>query len=38
MHKRANKLRDEIGSNQWTEDAEQSIEEKVYKERHPDRD
>lgn len=38
MHKRANKLRDELGSQQWKEDAEFSIEEKVYRERYPKRD
>jgi hypothetical protein len=38
MHKRANKLRDDIGSSQWTNDAEGTIEEKVYKERHEGQD
>ena len=38
MHKRANKIRDEMGSKQWTDDASKSIEEKAYKRLHPDRD
>ena len=38
MHKRANKLRDELGSKQWTDDASKSIEEKAYRARYPKRD
>ena len=30
MHKRANALRDELGSNQWNFDNEDTIEEKAY--------
>ena len=36
MHKKANELRDKIGYK--AEDAEHSIEEKVYKELHPGED
>ena len=35
MHKRANKIRDELGSNQWREDNAKSIEEKAYRKMHP---
>ncbi len=38
MHKRANKIRDEIGSSQWTNDAAKSVEEKAYKKLHPKED
>lgn len=38
MHKRANKLRDEIGSNLWTDDAAKSVEEKAYRKLHPQAD
>lgn len=34
MHKRANKIRDEIGSKEWTDDAKDTIEEKVYRKMH----
>lgn len=35
MHKRANKIRDELGSHQWKDDAAKSIEEKAYRKMHP---
>jgi len=38
MHKRANKLRDELGSKQWESDASKSVEEKAYKKMHPQAD
>lgn len=38
MHKRANKLRDEIGGHQWTGDAAKSVEEKAYRKLHPQAD
>ena len=38
MHKRANKLRDELGSRQWNFDNQTSIEEKAYRKLHPERD
>jgi len=38
MHKRANKLRDQIGGHQWTGDAAKSIEEKAYRKLHPQAD
>ncbi len=38
MHKRANKLRNQIGGHQWTGDAAKSIEEKAYRKLHPQAD
>ena len=38
MHKKANKIRDEIGSHQWTEDAAKSKEEALYRKMHPQAD
>ena len=38
MHKRANKLRDQIGGHQWTSDAAKSVEEKAYRKMHPQAD
>ena len=38
MHKRANRIRDELGSNQWKGNAENTVEEKVYRKMHPQAD
>ena len=34
MHKKANKIRDEIGYRGWHDDAKNSVEEKVYRKTH----
>ncbi len=38
VHKKANKIRDAIGFAGWTDDAEDSIEEKAYTHNHPGED